>query len=73
MLLLSLLVETGQHPGAGLTQADKTCIQLNFYFEILKGHLGFKGGQKPPVNATLHTVPANYCTIPMHIQSTPLT
>ena len=48
MLLLSLLVETGQLPGAGLTQADKTCIQLNFYLEILKGHLGFKGGQKPP-------------------------
>ena len=44
MLLLSLLVETGQLPGAGLTQADKTCIQLNFYLEILKGgHLGFKG------------------------------
>ena len=37
MLLLSLLVETGQLPGAGLTQADKTCIQLNFYLEILKG------------------------------------
>ena len=48
MLLLSLLVETGQLPGAGLTQADKTCIQLNFYLEILKGgHLGFKEGQKP--------------------------
>ena len=47
---LSLLVETGQLPGAGLTQADKTCIQLNFYLEILKGgHLGFKGGQKPPL------------------------
>ena len=37
MLLLSLLVETGQLPGAGLTQADKTCIQLNFYLEVLKG------------------------------------
>ena len=38
MLLLSLLVETGQRPGAGLTQeADKTCIQLNLYLEILKG------------------------------------
>ena len=36
MLLLSLLVETGQFPSAGLTQADKTCIQLNFYLEILK-------------------------------------
>ena len=49
MLLLSLLVETGQLPGAGLTQADKTCIQLNFYLEILKGeHLGFKGGKVPP-------------------------
>ena len=35
MLLLSLLVETGQCPGTGLTQADKTCIQLNFYLEIL--------------------------------------
>ena len=45
MLLLSLLVETGQLSGTGLTQADKTCIQLNFYLEILKGgHLGFKGG-----------------------------
>ena len=43
MLLLSLLVETGQLHGAGLTQADKTCIQLNFYLEILKG------GQKPPL------------------------
>ena len=44
---LYLLVETGQLPGAGLTQADKTCIQLNFYLEILKrGHLGFKGGAK---------------------------
>ena len=57
MLLLSLLVETGQLPGAGLTQEDKTCIQLNFYLEILKGgQLGFKGGQKPPLhplNATL--------------------
>ena len=42
MLLLSLLVETGQLPGAGLTLADKTCIQLNFYLEILKGgHMGF--------------------------------
>ena len=51
MLLISLLVETGQLPGAGLTQADKTCIQLNFYLEILKGgHLGFKGGggKSPP-------------------------
>ena len=57
MLLLSLLVETGQLPGAGLTQADKTCIHLNFYLEILKGgHLGFKGGQSAPpapLNATL--------------------
>ena len=57
MLLLSLVVETGQLRGASLTQADKTCIQLNFYLEILKGgHLGFKGGQKPPLtplNATL--------------------
>ena len=26
MLLLYLLVETGQLPGVGLTQADKTCI-----------------------------------------------
>ena len=41
-MLLSLLVETGQHPGAGLTHADKTYIQLNFYLEILKGgHLAF--------------------------------
>ena len=51
-MLLSLLVETGQRPGTGLTQADKTCIQLNFYLKILKGgHLGFKGGGgggKPP-------------------------
>ena len=47
MLLLSLLVETGQRSGAGLTQAEKTCIQLNYYLEILKGgHRGFKGGQK---------------------------
>ena len=45
MLLLSLFVETGQCPGAGLTQADKTCIQLNFYLEILKGgEPGFQGG-----------------------------
>ena len=45
MLLLSLLVETGQRSEAGLTQADNTCIQLNFYLEILEGgHLGFKGG-----------------------------
>ena len=28
MLLLSLLVETGQLLGAGLTQADKTCVAL---------------------------------------------
>ena len=60
MLLLSLLVETGQLPGTGLTQADKTCIQLNFYLEILKGFslgfqgfltwvsLGFQGGAKAP-------------------------
>ena len=41
VLLLSLSVETGQLPGASLTQAYKTCIQLNFYLEILKGgHLG---------------------------------
>ena len=54
-----LLVETGQHLGAGLTQADKTCIQLNFYLEILKGgHLGFKAPlvPPPPVNATLRIV-----------------
>ena len=51
MLLLSLLVGTGQLPGASLTHADKTCIQLNFYLEILKGgHLGFKGGQNPPAS-----------------------
>ena len=50
VLLLSLLVKTGQLPGASLTQAYKTCIQLNFYLEILKGgHLGFKGGQNPPL------------------------
>ena len=60
MLFLSLLVETGQRPGAGLTQADKTIIQLNFYLEILKGrNLGFKRRQKPPLppplNATLDT------------------
>ena len=48
MLLLSLLVETGQLPGAGLTQAVKTCIQLDFYLEILKGAPGFQGGQNPP-------------------------
>ena len=58
-MLLSL-VETGQLPGTGLTQADKTYIQLNFYLKILKGgHLGFKGGQKPPVpplNATLKSM-----------------
>ena len=49
MLLLSLLVETGRLPGASL-MADKTCIQLNFYLEILKGgHLGFKGGAKAPL------------------------
>ena len=63
MLLLSLLVDTGQLPGTGLTQADKTCIQLNFYLDILKGeHLGFKvGGGKsppapPPLNATLQNI-----------------
>ena len=44
MLLLSLLVETGQFPRAGLTQADKTFIQLHLYLEVLiGGHLGFKG------------------------------
>ena len=48
MLLLSLLVETGQHPGAGLTQANKTCIQLDFYLDILKGAPGFQGGAKSP-------------------------
>ena len=49
MLLLSFFVETGQCPGAGLTQADKTCIQLNFYLEILKGGTWVsRGGQKPP-------------------------
>ena len=58
MLLIYLLVETGQRPGVGLTQAEKTCIQLNFYLEIIKGgHLGFKGGgaKAPlsPLNATL--------------------
>ena len=58
MLLLSLLVETGQLPGAGLTQADKTCIQLNFYLEILKGGTWVSGGggKSPPapsLNATL--------------------
>ena len=37
MLLLSLLIETGQRPGTGLTQEEKTCMQLNFYLEILKG------------------------------------
>ena len=56
MLLLSLLVETGQRPGAGLTQAEKTCIQLNFY--ILKGGTWVSrggGGKKKtfPLNATL--------------------
>ena len=39
MLLLSLLVETGQRPVTGLTQADKTCIEINFYLEILKGEI----------------------------------
>ena len=49
MLLLSLLVETGQLPAAGLTQADKTCIQLNFYLEILKGGTWVsRGGKSPP-------------------------
>ena len=49
MLLLSLLVETGKLPGAGLTQADKTCIQLNFYLEILKGGTWVsRGGKSPP-------------------------
>ena len=62
MRLLSLLVETGQRSDAGLTQADNTCIQLNFYLEILKGvHLGFKGGQKP-LNATLYMENAPACT-----------
>ena len=49
MLLLSLLVETGQLPGAGLTQADKTCIQLNFYLEILTWvSRGVKSPPAPP-------------------------
>ena len=48
MLLLSLLVETGQLPGAGLIQADKTCIQLNFYLEILKGGTWVSRGAKDP-------------------------
>ena len=54
MLLLSLFVEPGQLPGTGLTQADKKCIQLNFYLEILKGGTWVSrgGGAKaepPPV------------------------
>ena len=54
MLLLSLFVETGQCPGAGLTQADKTCIQLNFYLEILKGGTWVsRGGGKKKLIATL--------------------
>ena len=36
-MLLSLLVETSQRPGAGLTQADKICIQLNFYLGVASG------------------------------------
>ena len=52
MLLLSLLVETGHRPGAGLTQADKTYIQLNFYLDILRGAPGFQGGAKA-LDATL--------------------
>ena len=48
MLLLSLLVETGQHPGVGLTQADKTCtIKILFGDSQGEAH-GFQGGQKPP-------------------------
>ena len=58
MLLLSLLVETGKLPGTGLPQADKTCIQLNFYLEILKGAPWFQGVAKAspasPLNATLY-------------------
>ena len=50
MLLLSLLVETGQLPGAGLTQADKTCIQLNFYLEILKGGIKLLFGDSQGIN-----------------------
>ena len=57
MLFLSLLLETGQLPGAGLTQADKKCTQLNFYLEILKGGTWVSRGGKsppcPPLNATL--------------------
>ena len=48
MLLLSLLVETGQLPGAGLTRADKTCIQLNFYLDILRGGTWVSRGGKSP-------------------------
>ena len=56
MLLLSLLVKTDQLPGVGLTQADKTCIQLNFYLEIIKGGTWVSRGAKAPpasLNATL--------------------
>ena len=65
MLLLSLLVETGQLPGTGLTQADKTCtytIKLLFGDSQGRAHgfqgraHGFQGGAKaplPPINATL--------------------
>ena len=61
MLLLSLLVETGQRLGAGLTQADKTCIQLNFYLKTLisRGAPGFQGGKSlPPLNAPPKCNPA---------------
>ena len=61
MLLLHLLVGTGQRPDAGLTQADKTCTQLNFYLEIFKGgHLDFKGGQKPPLPLPLNETLITY-------------
>ena len=61
MLLLYLLVEIGQCPGTGLNQADKICIQLNFYLEILKGGTWVsKGGESPwpppPLNATMKSM-----------------
>ena len=56
MLLLSLLVEISQHPGAGLTQADKKVTIKLIFGDSQGGAPGFQGGEKPPLpplNATL--------------------
>ena len=49
MLLLSLLVETGQLPGTGLTQAEKNMYTIKLLFGDSQGGApGFQGGEKAP-------------------------